>query len=245
MDGSDIRLFPYLPYILQDLWEIGADPDVVVELIEKHVPDCRGVKVLDLGCGKGAVSIRVAQRPGCKCYGIDAIPEFIEDARWKAREHGVEHLCTFETGDIRDKVKSLSGYDIIVLGSIGPVFGDYRATLTTLSACVKKGGIFIVDDGYIEDNSDYRHPVISKRSAVVEQIDAAGMRLIEEHITAAGSIRESDDYIFEKLSARCRELIRMYPEKERLFLDYIQSQETENDVLETRAVCSTMVIGRK
>lgn len=243
MDGSDIRLFPYLPYILQDLWEIGADPEVVVNLIGRHVPNRGGLKALDLGCGKGAVSVRVAQRLGYECYGIDAIPAFIEDARRKAREYGVEHLCTFETGDIREKVKSLSGYDIVILGAIGPVFGDYNTTLTTLSACVKASGLFVVDDGYIEDNSDYRHPMMTTRSRVVEQIDAAGMRLLEEYVTAPGSIRDSDDYIFDKLSRRCRELIRKYPEKERLFQDYIESQESENDILENKAVCSTMVIG--
>ncbi len=33
MDGTDIELFHFLPYILQDLWEIGADPDVIISLL--------------------------------------------------------------------------------------------------------------------------------------------------------------------------------------------------------------------
>src|SRR4030042_5201175 len=96
MDGSDKELFPYLPYILQDLWEIGADPDAIIELISKHFKHYTDLKVLDLGCGKGAVSVKVSKALGCNCYGIDAIPEFIVFAQQKALEFKVEHLCTFE-----------------------------------------------------------------------------------------------------------------------------------------------------
>ena len=149
MDGSDKKLFPYLPYILQDLWEIGTDPEVILKLIANQFNVYNNLNVLDLGCGKGAVSIKVAKKFGCHCYGIDAIREFINYAKEKAAEHKVGHLCKFETGDIREKIKSLSTYDIIILGSIGPVFGDYYTTLTTLSKYLNHKGIFIVDDGYI------------------------------------------------------------------------------------------------
>jgi cyclopropane fatty-acyl-phospholipid synthase-like methyltransferase len=162
MDGSDKELYPFLPYILQDLWEIGADPDAIIKLITKNFDNFSDLKVLDLGCGKGAVSVKVAKKLGCTCYGIDAITEFIEFAQQKANEFKVNHLCIFETGDIREKVKYLSGFDLIILGAIGPVFGDYFTTLTTLSKCINKKGIFIIDDGYIDDNSDYVHPLMFK-----------------------------------------------------------------------------------
>ena len=152
MDGSDKELFPYLPYILQDLWEIGADPEAIIKLIKKHCGDPSGLTILDLGCGKGAVSVQVAQTLGCTCHGIDAIPEFIDFAQLKATKLGVNHLCKFETGDIREKVNDLSGYDVVILGAIGPVFGDYYYTLMTLERCLKDNGIIIVDDGYIFEN---------------------------------------------------------------------------------------------
>ncbi len=40
MDGSDKELFSYLPYILQDLWEIGADPDAIINLIGRYFTKC-------------------------------------------------------------------------------------------------------------------------------------------------------------------------------------------------------------
>jgi hypothetical protein len=33
LDGNNVELFQHLPYILQDLWEIGADPSIIVSLI--------------------------------------------------------------------------------------------------------------------------------------------------------------------------------------------------------------------
>ncbi|MDP2423229.1 MAG: hypothetical protein U1C46_02215 [Bacteroidales bacterium] len=37
LDGYDIELIPYLPYILQDLWEIGADPLTMLTLIKNNI----------------------------------------------------------------------------------------------------------------------------------------------------------------------------------------------------------------
>lgn len=245
MDGSDIELFPFLPYILQDIWEIGTYPDVILKLIEKYCNYLSELKVLDLGCGKGAVSVQLSQKLGCTCYGIDAIPEFVEFAKQKATEFKVNHLCKFETGDIREKVKELSGYDVVILGAIGPVFGDYYSTLSTLEKCINENGFFIIDDGYISDDSDFSHPLILKKSELLQQIEKAGMELVENDIVDRDDIVDADDYIFQNLKKRCQELIEKYPNKQRMFLDYIRNQEIENDVLENKVVCSTLVIKKK
>jgi SAM-dependent methyltransferase len=245
MDGSNTELFPFLPYILQDIWEIGADPVAIIKLIKKHCNDTTKLSVLDLGCGKGAVSVKVSHELGCSCYGIDAIPDFIEFAQQKATEFNVSHLCKFETADIREKVKHLSGYDVVILGAIGPVFGDYFSTLSTLRNCIKENGIFIIDDGYIDDESDFSHPLMYKKSEILRQIEKAGMSLVEDDIMDSADIKDSDDFIFDKLQKRCFELMDKFPDKKELFANYIKIQETENNVLETKIAGTTMVIKRK
>jgi len=245
MDGSDKELFPFLPYILQDIWEIGADPDAIIKLINKYFNNNTELKVLDLGCGKGAVSVKVSQKLGCTCYGIDAITEFVEFAQQKATEYEVNHLCIFEMGDIREKVIELSGYDVVILGAIGPVFGDYYSTLSTLAKCINENGIFIIDDGYINDVSDFSHPLMYKKSNILQQIERAGMELVENDIMDRDDIVDSDDYIFDNLKMRCQELIEKYPNKRNLFLDYIRKQEIENDVLENKVIGTTLVIKKK
>ncbi len=74
MDGSDRRIVPFLPYILQDAWEIGTDPEIVSDLVRRHTRDHSRLRVADLGCGKGAVSVRLAGTLGCRCLGIDGLP---------------------------------------------------------------------------------------------------------------------------------------------------------------------------
>jgi hypothetical protein len=69
--------------------------------------------------------------------------------------------------------------------------------------------------------------------------------LIDEKIMRQEDIKSSDDFIFDKLKKRCEELIKKYPEKRKLFTDYIQKQIRENDVLENKVTCSAMVIRRK
>ena len=70
MDGSHKKLLPLTPYILQDLWEIGAGPDALIKLIRKHYTNCADLKVLDLGCGKGVVSVKISKSLGRNCHGI-------------------------------------------------------------------------------------------------------------------------------------------------------------------------------
>ncbi len=242
MDGSDKELFPFLPYILQDIWEIGSDPEAIIKLIGKHLNRYDNLEVLDLGCGKGAVSIKAAHQFNCKCYGIDAIPEFISYAQSKASEYNVGHLCSFEIGDIREKINELKVYDVIILGATGPIFGDYYTTLSALSKHLNDSGIIIIDDGYIEDNSDYVHPLMLKKQDLLHQISSAGMKLIEDDRFRGSSIKESDDYIFKKLKNRCIELIDKHPDKKDLFDNYIKKQEIENYVLENKVVCTILVI---
>lgn len=242
MDGKDVELFPFIPYILQDLWEIGSDPEIITALIQKHFSDTANIEVLDLGCGKGAVSVKLAKNLSCKCLGIDAIPEFISFAEKKAIEYGVEMLCMYKVGDMREMISSLPEFDAIILGSIGPVFGDYLATLTRLSKCLKRGGAVIIDDGYIDNGSKFTHPLMQKKHEIISQVNKAGMQLAEERIVDKNYIIDVEDRIFILLKSRCEELIVKHPEKSRLFEDYILKQKQEGEVLKKQVVCSTMLI---
>lgn len=241
MDGADSHLFPYLPYIMQDFWEIGTSPDIVVELVNKHAADYSNLKVLDLGCGKGAVLIQLAKALNCYCYGVDAVKAFIDEAEIKAKELNVDEYCCFECGDIRAVISDLQDYDIIILGSIGPALGGYYSTLTQLSECLNDNGLIIIDDGYIDDSSQYSHPHVEKRSEILKQISDAGMELVDEIILDKDDIKASDDLFYHHIKRRCEELIEKHPDKKALFIDYIRNQEEENEVLEEKVVCSTML----
>ena len=236
--GQNTTIVPFLPYILQDFWEIGTPPEVIINLIRKHCTRYPDLRVLDLGCGKGAVSVKVTEAFRCHCYGIDGIADFIETSRTKAEEYGVGALCRFETGDIREEINNLGKFDVIILGAIGQVFGDYYATLTTLSGHLAGQGIIIINDAYIEDSSTYEHPSVLPHREVLKQIGQAEMELIDESTEGTDAYAEE----FNNLQKRCRELMAKYPERTMLFEDFIRAQAAEYDVLENDITGSIMVI---
>ncbi len=242
MDGTDVELFPFLPYILQDIWEIGSCPQTIIDLVRRNTTHHDTLSMLDLGCGKGAVSIQLAKELGLSCVGIDAVPEFIDGANRQAREWKVHHLCRFEVGDIREEIQSIGEFDIVLLGSIGPVLGDLSSTLQLVSSCLPPQGIVVLDEGYIEDKSSFSHPLIQKESVVREQIENCNMEIVAEVVGSVDDIKESDEQIFENLKQRCEELMEKHPEKRSLFERYIEKQVEENDVLETKVISSTMVL---
>jgi len=242
--GSDDRIVPFLPYIFQDAWELGADPELVVDLVRRRAREPARLRVLDLGCGKGAVTVRLAQAFGCRCLGLDAIGEFIAFADAKAAEAGVARLCRFEVADIRERIEALGRFDVIVLGAIGPVFGDYRTTLGTLEPHLTEGGLVIVDDGYLPDESPEAHPQVPKRGDMLRQIAAAGMRIVEEVPVPDGALESLNETLFRALERRCSELAGMHPEMKDVFEGYVRRQVEENAFLEGDVVCILMAIGR-
>jgi ubiquinone/menaquinone biosynthesis C-methylase UbiE len=73
--------------------------------------------LLDLCCGNGRVSIYMAKK-GFKVVGVDISGAFLEDARRRAKQHGVSDLVTFLEGDVRklkEVVKDVSNpFDVLV-----------------------------------------------------------------------------------------------------------------------------------
>lgn len=236
--NNDVTIIPFLPYILQDFWELGTPPDIVIYFIQKHCRDYSKLHVLDLGCGKGAVSVKLAVALKCNCYGIDGIPEFIVTSKEKAREYGVKTLCRFEVGDIRERVEALDKFDIIVLGAIGQVFGNYYVTLATLSKHLKPEGIIIINDAYIDDTSTFQHPELLYHGELLKQIGQARMELIDEDTNAPTNSAEQ----FENLQRRCKELMTKYPERTSLFENYVQAQVSEYEALKNEVISSVMVV---
>ena len=66
----------------------------------------RSGNLLDLCCGNGRVPIYMAKK-GFKAVGVDISRAFVEDARRKAKQHGVLNIVTFLEGDVR-KLKEVA-----------------------------------------------------------------------------------------------------------------------------------------
>ena len=228
MEGTDKRLIKYLPYILQDVWEMGSSSEEIIDTIKKYKQNYSDLSILDLGSGKGAVSIKIALELGCKCFGIDGIKEFAEYANKKAKDYSVDNKCTFEADDIRVRIKTLGKFDVIILGAIGPVLGDYYETLTQLFHLLNKDGLILIGDAYVEAGFHTDYPGVVQIDEILEKTDKAGMKVIDKITNTENFERKAEyeyDIEFQNLEKRCLELIEKYPTDKELFLEYISVQK--------------------
>ena len=239
LTAESVDLIPYLPALLQDLWELGSSPEDIIALASKHISMTDETKVLDLACGKGAVSIKVAKAFGCSVKGIDYLEDFVLYANRKAKEFDVSDLCVFQTGDINEAVQHEKDYDIVILGAVGDVLGSPQDTLAKLKNTIKKGGFIFIDDAYAKADDDVRCPT---RAQWLKLIAAAGLKMIDDVRIEDDALTALNTEQQQYIRMRAHELKCKYPDKAALFDGYIKSQQAECDELEQEMTGVTMLL---
>lgn len=78
--------------------------------LEKHVTE--GVKVLDVGCGSGILSIASVLLGAESAFGVDIDPTAVRTACENAELNKVDKKCHFVAGNLTDKVEGT--YNIVV-----------------------------------------------------------------------------------------------------------------------------------
>ena len=228
------ELIPFIPYLLQDLSELGSSPETIIEILDSlHLN--KKTKVLDLACGKGAVSIQIAQRLGFSCKGIDLFKPFIEIAREKALEAGVRHLCKFEVNDINNVIFKEKNYDVLILAAAESLLGEVDEAIGKLRNCVIDNGIIIYDGAFLNESSSLDNPdysVIKKYADTIKQLTLYGDEIIKEVIIPAEETLAINNAYTDVIRKRADELLLKYPEKKKLFFGYIEKQEAECSIIE-------------
>ena len=238
MDCDSLELIPYLPYILQDFHEIGSHAKSLLNIINSLKPD-RMIKVLDLGCGKGAVTCYIAENIDSTCLGIDAIPEFIDYANNYRDKRNISN-CKFIVDDIRNLQCVENTYDFIIIGSVGPIFENYTIAMGSFKSILKDDGYILLDDGYMENGK--KHPITLSKEELFFQIINAGMYIETEFKGNDICVEDEFEGQMDNIKLRCNQLINNYPEKENLFRKFIEKQEKEYSNLESEITCSTLAI---
>lgn len=225
---------PYLPDLLTDLWDLGCSLVQIVEMVSQLNLSSK-TKVLDLGCGKGAVSVTLANKFGFKVTGIDANKSFLEVAIQKAKEFKVSDLCHFEFGDIRKFTKVGKDFDLVIYASLGNILGDYQEIVKNLRKLIPTGGYMLIDDGFLKDVSKidrvgYEH--YFQHDKVVEQLTSFGDKIIQELIVPDETIHSINYEYLDLIKRRSKELLEERPELKRTITDYIKNQEIECELID-------------
>jgi Predicted O-methyltransferase len=234
LTAEQVDLIPYLPYLLQDLNALGTSPQVLISLINAFIPEPAKRKFLDLGCGKGAVSLAVAERFKASVTGIDIMPAFIESAAMEAEKRNLSKQCIFKTDDINNSVKLEVNYDCVILGAVGDILGEPEETLSKLSATVKDGGFIIIDDAYLREDGIpvkyVKHDYLTK-GQWQELFEQLGITVLAECNFDDSEIDKQNRADVLKIEIRAQELSDSFPDKRELFEGYVVSQHKECDDL--------------
>jgi SAM-dependent methyltransferase len=119
--------------------------DQQVEWIFSRVLGSRPARLLDLGCGPGFYTIRLA-RLGCECVGIDFSPASIRHAREIAAVEA-QLSCTYHHADVRDATFG-QGFDLVMM-----IYGQFNVfprthgleILKKAHGALKPGGALLLE----------------------------------------------------------------------------------------------------
>ena len=234
----------FIPALLADLWEIGSDPEWTVEVLRAHGigPESQ---VLDLGCGKGAAAIAIAEALGARIVGVEFQPAFVEVAQREVVRRGLTEQVTIRCEDIRATVRQAQPYDAVLLLAVGDVLGNLEATVGQLRACVRPGGLIVIDDAYADDAQaiamagyDYLRP----RNETLRQLTAHGDTLLVEKVWTVDEVREQNRRYMAQIEARAEALAQQHPDLAPHFEAYVAIEWAETHLLESDLACAAWVL---
>jgi SAM-dependent methyltransferase len=90
-----IRVATYDEDIGQNGWLSASEQDLFLEWLGLAAED----RLLDIACGSGGPTLRIAERRGCEVVGLDIHEDAVETARRVAQERGLGTRATFHLGD--------------------------------------------------------------------------------------------------------------------------------------------------
>src|SRR5699024_1275497 len=92
---------------------LGDFPSFKWEKIKYHLPkNLEGYKVLDIGCNAGFYSIELAKL-GADVLAIDIDDHYLKQAKWIAKQFGLESKIQFKKMQIYDLAHAEEKYDLI------------------------------------------------------------------------------------------------------------------------------------
>jgi SAM-dependent methyltransferase len=104
-----------------------------------------GARVLEVGCGPGRLSIRLARRFGLDVTGLDLDPAMIERARANAERSGTPPPA-FVVGDVAWMAFPDASFDLVVSTLSMHHWADPRAALAEIGRVLRPGGRALIWD---------------------------------------------------------------------------------------------------
>ncbi len=243
LDLLDKEMEKYIPFVLQDLWELGSIPEYIYQLIDNNIDTKKIKKIMDFGCGKGAVLSYLAKRMEFQGFGIDIVPEFIEFANQHSIENSVNDRLNFSIGDILEYIGRNEKYDMVIYGYDSGLLGDVYNTISQLQNSISDSGYLILEIAFTLDQKERIEGLPAKKE-LLEQLDKSVLKTIDKIFWDTNKIRTINNQNNNYINKRIQELKKTYPEQTQIFERYISNQMDECKLIENEMICSTWLMSK-
>ena len=144
MDGDDFTAIAHEGLaFMNPLAE--EEVDEMIEALELE-PNAH---VLDLGCGKAEILLRIVERfPDVRATGLDNSPAILAEARRQAESRVPEAKVVLLEQDVREYAPDPGSFDLVVSTGGVAFRGGVGGTLAVLAGFVASGGKLLFGEGY-------------------------------------------------------------------------------------------------
>jgi SAM-dependent methyltransferase len=168
-----------------------------------------GLRVLDVGCGIGGASRRLAAAHGCTIIGIDRTGEYCDAARFLADALGLQDRVAYGQASALALPFASGAFDAAYTQHVAMNIADKPALYREIARVLKPGAAFGLYDLLQGEGGDAIYPVPWAKTAATSFLvaPAALRRLIEEAgftVTDWRDTTEQADAFFVRLRERAR-----------------------------------------
>jgi ubiquinone/menaquinone biosynthesis C-methylase UbiE len=220
-------MLSHVPELFSEMVALGSSPRTVARLL-REARIGPGSRIIDLGCGKGAVAVHVARMLGCRVVGIDAFQPFIAAAISLASARGVSDRCRFRLADLHS-LRPAARFDAAIMLGVLPL--EQAAPL--LRRWVRRRGVYVIDDAFREgDATDPSLSAVPTRVQARAIIIRSGDTILRELVPAPRDIKRQNARIYSAIARAARRLARQDPTLAPALRRYLAAQRRANTLLE-------------
>lgn len=218
-------LVPVLAQLFRGTRALGSEPRRLAGMLARAGVG-PGSRVIELGCGKGALAVELAARTGCRVLGVDACAPFVAEARSLGACRVGGGRCRFVVRDVAD-VTGPARYDGAIMVGL---YGVERAR-RVLRRLTLPGGVYLLDDAVRGTGASGAPRSIPTLAAARRLLASGGDTIIEEYRVPAARTASIERSLRRTLSRNARALARARPDLGAQLAEFLERQRRGADAL--------------